>query len=369
MNDSKARKYIEIASVIREKILKGEYPVGERIPSIRKLAESFNVNPQTVNKATSVLTSQGFLIPRRGAGSVVSIPEDKRKDTGRKNIVMLTDKARSRLITDPLEHAGYHCKDIYLSFLTQMGDNNKSASFMVYDRGVGEVSGEFKTNALQYAGFIVQGGLPDCYFRFFQEHEIPFVLINRIPPVWFKGLYGSVMISLKKLNDAVNYLISLGHKKILYLFSSELEINPTLKKRLEIIRTSAAEWGSGIIIEEFDFTPGSAEAEKVFGEYIAGGFTAAIGYNDVSALGIYSAAEKLGLAIPEKFSVIGFDDIFSSQIADPPLTTIRVDRNALVEKALSILFSFINGSAVEPVIDVVETEMVFRRSASVLNKN
>ncbi len=361
-------KYVEIAEDIKKKILKGEYPEGERIPSIRKLAEQFDVNPQTVNKATSVLSSQGFLISRQGAGSVAAIPSDKPEPLRNSGIVMLMDKARSNLVTDPLENAGYHCKDIYLSFLVQRGNDNKSANFMVYDRNKNTVPEEFIRTAGRSAGFIVQGGLPDCYFEYFQKHRTPFVLINRIPPPWFQGIYGSVMISLDKLKDLVNYLVSLGHNRILYLFSSELEINPTLERRLEILRAAAEEWESGVIIEEFDYNPNSDETVNLFNRYLSEGFTAGIGYNDVSALGFYRVPEKAGIKIPEDFSIVGFDDIFSSQIASPPLTTVRVDRNELVTRGLSILGQIIRGSVKESVIDVVETSLVFRRSSAVAPK-
>ncbi len=366
MKNEVRKKYVEIAENIKEKIISGEYREGEKIPSIRKLAATLKVNPQTVNKATSYLSSQGYLVPRQGAGSVVSFPVG---GVGVKivkhNILMLIDKARSRLITDPMEHAGYHCKDIYLSFLSRMGEKNMSASFLVYEKSAEAVSSEFVRYTEEYAGFIVQGGLPDCYFKFFQDNKIPFVMINRTPPSWFKGIYGSVMISLEKLTDAINYLVSMGHRRILYLFSSELEVTKTLSKRLDIIRRAAETWNYGVEIAEFDFIPDSEESEKMFSEYVEKGYTAAIAYNDVSALSIYPTVNKLGLKIPSDFSIIGFDDIFSGQIVDPPLTTIRVDRDRLVERSLSILFDIIGGFVEKPVIETVKTDLKFRKSASI----
>lgn len=369
MKDNKSKKYIEIAENIKKRIVTGEFIEGDRIPSIRKLAKDFNVNPQTVNKATSILASQGYLVSRQGAGSIVSLPKGVQPQLypGRhtQSIVMLTDKARSRLIGDPLEHAEYHCKDIYLSFLSQMGDGNRSANFSVYEKSDTLISDSFKQLTEGNAGFIVQGDLPNCYFEYFSEHKIPFVLINRVPPSWFRGGYGSVMIPMDKLTDAMNYLISLGHRKILYLFSTDLELTKTRAMRLEILQKAAKEWDEEVVIKEFDFLPGGTDAHRTLSEYTSEGFTASIGFNDVSALGIYPIVKELGLSIPRDFSVIGFDDIFLSQVATPPLTTVRIDRNLLVQWALSILSKMIKGDAGQQIIETLPSELVFRRSAAI----
>lgn len=50
--------------------------------------------------------------------------------------------------------------------------------------------------------------------------------------------------------------------------------------------------------------------------------TALIGVNDMTALGILSELAAQGLRVPRDFSVCGFDNIFSSSITTPGLTTI-----------------------------------------------
>ncbi|MDG5496195.1 LacI family DNA-binding transcriptional regulator [Niveispirillum sp. BGYR6] len=51
--------------------------------------------------------------------------------------------------------------------------------------------------------------------------------------------------------------------------------------------------------------------------------TAIFALNDMMALGVYSAAHRLNLHIPNDVSVAGIDDTPSSRIATPPLTTVR----------------------------------------------
>jgi len=44
---------------------------------------------------------------------------------------------------------------------------------------------------------------------------------------------------------------------------------------------------------------------------------------DQQAMGVYEAARRLGLRIPDDLSVVGFDDIPTTAWMSPPLTTVR----------------------------------------------
>ncbi|MDA8296919.1 MAG: LacI family DNA-binding transcriptional regulator [Actinomycetota bacterium] len=51
--------------------------------------------------------------------------------------------------------------------------------------------------------------------------------------------------------------------------------------------------------------------------------TAIFAASDVQAMGVYEAARRRGLRIPEHLSVIGFDDVPMAALACPPLTTLH----------------------------------------------
>jgi LacI family transcriptional regulator len=51
--------------------------------------------------------------------------------------------------------------------------------------------------------------------------------------------------------------------------------------------------------------------------------TAVFCSNDRSAIGVIDAAHERGLAVPDEFAVVGFDDIEEAAMTTPPLTTIR----------------------------------------------
>ena len=64
--------YLQIADRIRERILRGEWKTGERIPSIRELAVELGVNPNTVTKSYQKLLERELISNQRGRGYFVS---------------------------------------------------------------------------------------------------------------------------------------------------------------------------------------------------------------------------------------------------------------------------------------------------------
>lgn len=64
--------YLQIAGIIKFRILRGEYPPGTRIPSVRELAQEAAANPNTMQMALALLKSEGLLITRRTTGRTVT---------------------------------------------------------------------------------------------------------------------------------------------------------------------------------------------------------------------------------------------------------------------------------------------------------
>lgn len=63
--------YQQVADHVCEKILRREWPEGERIPSVRELAMDLQVNPNTVNKAYAYLQDRELIHNQRGIGYFV----------------------------------------------------------------------------------------------------------------------------------------------------------------------------------------------------------------------------------------------------------------------------------------------------------
>lgn len=64
--------YLQITDHIGENILTGVWPEGERIPSVRELAVTVEVNPNTVMRAYTALQDRRIIYNRRGIGYFVA---------------------------------------------------------------------------------------------------------------------------------------------------------------------------------------------------------------------------------------------------------------------------------------------------------
>ena len=62
----------QLTDGIRRLIASGELATGDQLPSVRGLAQQLTINPNTVAKAYSELTSEGWLDARQGLGLFVA---------------------------------------------------------------------------------------------------------------------------------------------------------------------------------------------------------------------------------------------------------------------------------------------------------
>jgi GntR family transcriptional regulator len=64
--------YLQIADLVRDKILTGQWAPGEKILSVRDLGMEVQVNPNTVVRSYEILEQQNVIFNRRGLGFFVS---------------------------------------------------------------------------------------------------------------------------------------------------------------------------------------------------------------------------------------------------------------------------------------------------------
>ncbi len=64
--------YLQIADRICDRVLAGAWKPGERVPSVRELAEEISVNPNTVIRSYGYLQELGIIHTQRGLGYFVA---------------------------------------------------------------------------------------------------------------------------------------------------------------------------------------------------------------------------------------------------------------------------------------------------------
>lgn len=70
--DSSTPIYVQLRNQIVKGIGKGELAAGEKLPTVRQLAEDAGVNTMTVNKTYQILKVEGYIKIDRRLGACVS---------------------------------------------------------------------------------------------------------------------------------------------------------------------------------------------------------------------------------------------------------------------------------------------------------
>ncbi len=73
--DNNIPVYLQIMDVIKGRIIKGEYKAGDKLPSVRDLAQEAQVNPNTMQKAMQELERESLIFSQRTSGRYVTYDE------------------------------------------------------------------------------------------------------------------------------------------------------------------------------------------------------------------------------------------------------------------------------------------------------
>ena len=74
--DNERPIYVQLVEKLRIEIVSGKLKIGERIPSVRELALTTRVNPNTMQKALAELENEGLIYTERTNGKFVTNNKD-----------------------------------------------------------------------------------------------------------------------------------------------------------------------------------------------------------------------------------------------------------------------------------------------------
>jgi len=161
--------------------------------------------------------------------------------------------------------------------------------------------------------------------------------------------------------DLTNYLISLGHKDIAYIYAKDMRDG---EYRLEGYQAAmdSHKLETRVFTLEGDFAErgGGVAAEALLKENLP---TAIICNNDQSAFGLTHRLLQAGITIPEQVSVAGYDDNVG-QFPFLDLTTVHQDAEDLANAAVSDLVARIKGEKYLSETYLTPATLVVRSSTS-----
>jgi len=165
---------------------------------------------------------------------------------------------------------------------------------------------------------------------------------------------------------AVKYLLTMGHKKIMYLAGIKgTKTNQEREKGyLSALKEARISWKKELTA---DFRLDTAYQKIIvyWPQLQNSGDlpTAIFAANDLMAIGALKAFTQLKVRVPEDISIIGFDNIPFSDCTYPPLTTIAQPTYLMGQKAVETLIKLINKKKIKKSVEF-ETELIERGSVS-----
>lgn len=163
------------------------------------------------------------------------------------------------------------------------------------------------------------------------------------------------------IEEAVDHLASLGHTQIAYLAGPS---NAWMSKhRSDLIFDYAV--NSGLkIVEIGPNSPTFGAGRDSYRKIMASGCTAVIAYNDLLAIGLMKQAQDEGVSIPNQLSIIGFDDIFGTELTSPSLTTVKSPLAEAGKVAVETLLEVLDDKQIQANYAELKTKLLLRESTA-----
>jgi LacI family transcriptional regulator len=172
---------------------------------------------------------------------------------------------------------------------------------------------------------------------------------------------------------ALEHLYSLGHRKIAIIRGPKVltDSSPRWKGIRSFAKESGLELDSRLIVDMPEsrdplssFEMGYKLTEDLLRQKRP--FTALLAFDDMSAFGAIRALSRAGIRVPDQCSVIGFDDVATSALYTPSLTTVRQPMETMGASAVGVVLDGINAVLEKREINAthrkVAPELVVRES-------
>lgn len=168
---------------------------------------------------------------------------------------------------------------------------------------------------------------------------------------------------------AADHLVGLGHERIGFV-SGPMSFLSARERRAGFAHGLHA---AGLTLDESLVV----EGDYTFGSGLQAGWdllglqprpTAVFAANDEMAAGVLQAARRVGLAVPDQLTVMGFDDFSIATHVYPPLTTVRIPTRAMGHHAIRALLDRPSGGVAAREPDPLGPRLVVRETSAPVDR-
>ncbi|HEU0004891.1 MAG TPA: substrate-binding domain-containing protein, partial [Terriglobia bacterium] len=179
-----------------------------------------------------------------------------------------------------------------------------------------------------------------------EELAVPYVLLGNNfsgpePPqsdaVFFDGYQGAF--------ESTRYLIDLGHRNILFIGDPAIGWFSSIYQGYTdaLAQANLSPIAQTKTLSDSFYSNGYFSVQMVFEQHNS--ITAVFAGCDEIALGASKALDDRNLAVPRDVSLIGFDDEDYASFTVPPLSTVRIDVDAIGRELIALLYAKLENPA------------------------
>lgn len=354
----------EIRTWLLDEIKRGAFDRNVPLPGDLELAERFKVSRGTVRVAMDVLQRQGLIERRRGAGTFLS-----ERGTRKSGVI--------GFLFPEVDACGFFgdVRDAFVCFAKRYGYSVLADKISSTEPEA--IVGEMRRFARRLAvrpveGVIFRPLVSDSHaainrevVSIFEHAQTPVVLFDSdIVAKPERSSCDIVAINNVDSGRAVAaHLISTGRKRIAFLM-----VDCVAGRNINLMDRFFGVAGESIVrglkdgVRPMTFDPDDESAlRSLYRSHWRP--DAIVCGNDEVAVRVVETLKRIGLRIPERIAVVGFDDIACARALIPPLTTVRQPSVAIARTLLRTLLTRIRDPESDPREVYLDAPLVIRGTA------
>lgn len=216
----------------------------------------------------------------------------------------------------------------------------------------------------QFDGLIITPDhLDERFLQMLSELEMPVVFLRRRTPAGQPFPFVDVDHYAAAMS-AVNHLIELGHRHIGFIGMPENSFigNERLRGYKDTLRKHNLPSEGSAIVQGGRTIEHGREAMGKLAE-LNPDMSAVFAANDLLAIGALEWAAIHDIPIPDKLSVIGFDNLEHAELYWIQLTTMEQPRKEMGRRAAQLLLQMISDKSTTPLSELMEAKLIVRRTS------
>ena len=349
---SKLPKYVQVAELVRERILDGAWQPGQKMPRVAELQEELGVSLGTLDKALKTLEEQQLIRRTQGSGIWVAPGAldqiaPRRVGRGITGVVGIGAPVPQRY---GAHFYGYHL----LEGIKAAADRAGQHLLLLREQPDGAVWDSVD-------GVLSWTPLPGAV-RPFLPPQMPWVSLNYA----LEGVPSVTLDEHQGAYAATRHLLELGHRRIAYLLAGGGALQgQRLSGYQAALREAGAEmqprWVRHLRTpfpdDAFAGAARARMAQWLREDWDELGCSALLAHNDQSALGAIEALQSAGYRVPDDVSVVGYDGTEAAELCAPKLTTVEAPLQEIGRRGVEMLLELREGRAVENIVLPVQLKI------------